>query len=129
MLADSLLGRLEPGDLADPQQVEQAYRDVLLGYPGQAHFDELERRLKSYDEYRERRAGQQALRLIAERGEVDEQDLIYKLGRAGIQRDRYEALMVLLEEYFFVEKAGSCWRFRVPVLRDYALRYYPAVRL
>ncbi len=126
LLADAVLPQLPPGDFTEPELLAAAYQTALLGHAGQAYFSDLERRMKTYDAFVQRRAGQLVLRLIAERGQVHEEDLRlrYRQAKFGTE-DQFRWLLTLLEEYFFLSSDGGNWRFRAPVLRDYALRYFP----
>lgn len=129
MLADDVPPAGPPADLTDPGVVERAYRETMLGYPGQTYFDYLEQRLKANDQYHRRRVGQQLLRLVAERGEVLVDELVLRFAETAGGRDALDDLLMFLEEYFFLERAGEKWRFSTPVLRDYVRRYYGPVPL
>ncbi len=125
MIADAVLATGTEGDLTETQIVEDAYHKAILGHHGQAYFQDLEVRLKSYDDFREHRAGQQVLRFIAQHNSVDAAELLARCQSQGISEKQFEALMALLEEYFFVIQSDSQYSFQTPVLRDYALRFYP----
>jgi hypothetical protein len=126
MLADFVLEQVPEGrDLDDRTVIDAAYEGGVLGFRGQAYFEELEARLKSYDAYHRRRAGRLVLRLIAEADNIDEGVLAVRFQEAtGESPEKFKELMALLEEYFFLDRKDGCCRFQVPVLRDYALRYY-----
>ena len=125
MLADAVLPQLSPGDFTEPERLVAAYQTALLGHAGQAYFSDLERRMKTYDAFVQRRAGQLVLRLIAERRQVHDDDLRLRYAQAKFgSEEQFRWLMTLLEEYFFLSNDGGNWRFRAPVLRDYALRYF-----
>jgi hypothetical protein len=125
LLADAVLPQLSPGDFTEPERLVAAYQTALLGHAGQAYFSDLERRMKTYDAFVQRRAGQLVLRLIAERRQVHDDDLRLRYAQAKFgSEEQFRWLMTLLEEYFFLSNDGGNWRFRAPVLRDYALRYF-----
>jgi len=125
MIADAVVVAVTEGDLIDTQIVEDAYHKVILGHHGQAYFQDLEVRLKSYKDFREHRAGQRVLRFIAQHNSVDAAELLARCKGQGISDKQFEALMALLEEYFFLTLRDSQYSFLTPVLRDYALRFYP----
>ena len=128
LLADALPSELS-GDFSDPSILEGAFREALLGHAGQAYFNDLERRMRFYDNFTQRRAGQLILRLIAERGKVNEDELRLRYEQKQLgNTEQYQNLMALLEEYFFLEKQENDWQYRAPVLQAYALRYFPPSR-
>jgi hypothetical protein len=124
MLAAVIRKEGDARDLKDPEEIEDAFENALLSLPGQAYFNDLEKTLKSFDQFHRRRAGQQILGFIAERGEVRQDDLAYRFVEVAGDENIFNDLLVLLQEYFFIECHEGYWRFRSPMMREYARRHY-----
>ncbi len=118
----------QDGQAITPKQIEQVYREKVLGVDCKTYFDHYHARLRDYYKPHEEKAIKLILRELAVVGELTP-SACFQFYREGVQRpeeDEFKRLMNDLENDFYV-RFGADERqyvFACKVLRDWWLRHH-----